>query len=141
MKQCLRTDGAVEITKGVRTVPEIEVADKESCRKQRLPKSGHLSRIQKGRVGHYTEEQDREESREKAAHSSFIERDERKLTVEQILGQDRCDEIPGDDIENVNADESASEGRKSSVKEKHRKHRNGPKAVDVGTILGRTAGD
>src|ERR1035438_2491447 len=116
MQQCLRTDGVVKISKGLRAVPEIEVADKESCRKQRLSESGHLSRIEEDRAGNHTEKQNREEGWEDATHSSLIERNEREFAFSQFPCQYRGDEIPRDDIEDIDTDESASKRRKPRVK-------------------------
>src|ERR1035438_1132581 len=136
MQQCLRTDGVVKISKGLRAVPEIEVADKESCRKQRLSESGHLSRIEEDRAGNHTEKQNREEGWEDATHSSLIERNEREFAFSQFPCQYRGDEIPRDDIEDIDTDESASKRRKPRVKKKHPQHCDRAQPVNVGTILG-----
>jgi len=55
-------------------------------------------------------------------------------TLLQLHQQQACNEIPGDDVENVHSDESARRAPEASVEQNHKRNGHGPQAVYFGSI-------
>src|SRR6185312_15232723 len=75
-----------------------------------------------------------EQRRKDAPDTSLIEHQQIELSGIQAAEHDAGDQVPGDDEEDIDADESAGSHPRESVKQHDQSHGNGPQTVDVRAV-------
>ena len=116
-------------------VREIDVAGK-ACHGQHRFREGQkiLGSQHRGR-GYDAEEDNAEQSRKNPANPALVKIDDGKISLGNILGHQRGNQIAGDDKKDVNADKPAGKSRYLRVEKDNRQDRDGAKAVNVRAVL------
>ena len=131
MEQRIESGGVLEVPD---MSPEVEIRDETIRAREALSRSREVPGQEDCRADDCCHDRHRQKGRQDSSDSALVERWQREGAVAQFARDDSADQEPGDDEEDVYADESASELVHPRMREDRRDDGDGTQSVDVRAV-------